>query len=289
MGVARHHQVADGEAASEFMEAWAAMVQGRSIACPPLHDRSTLIVKDPPQFIFDHMECRKPPSKPQELTMDEPDLAIKKLHFSAQLLKKIKAQAIEGAEEGVLYSTFVSLLAHLWKCITQARGLKNEEGETRVLIAVSVRKRLNPVLPKGFFGNAMCHTCPQAKMKDIANKPISFAAKQVHEAIRKVSNEYCRSALHFNELQQKSCGQGAQNNKTVLPPNLHVTSWATLPLYNLDFGWGTPMFAGTPFVPFEGLMIFVPCHKKDGSIDVVLGLLAPHMENLESIYFVVDH
>lgn len=289
LGVARHHQVADGEAASEFMEAWASMVQGLPIACSPLHDRSALMARDPPQPVFDHMEYQRPPPKPDGLTTtDYPDLAIKKLHFSAQLLKKIKAEATKGAGEGVVYSTFVSLLAHLWKCITQARGLENEEGETRVLVAVNVRKRLNPPLLKGYFGNAMCHTCPQAKMKDVANKPLSFAANHVHEAIKKVNNDYARSALDFIELQQKNPVQIARTNKTVLTPNLSVTSWATLPLFNLDFGWGTPMFAGNPFIPFEGLVIFAPSHKKDGSIDVVLGLFAPDMEKLESICFALD-
>ncbi|MCO5592079.1 hypothetical protein L7F22_046073 [Adiantum nelumboides] len=286
LGVARHHQVADGEAASEFMEAWASAVKGLPIASCPLHDRSALMSREPPQPTFDHKEYQKPPSKPGGLTTtDYPELAIKKLHFCAELLKKIKVEAVKGAEEGAMYSTFVSLLAHLWKCITKARGLEDEEGETRVLVAVNVRKRISPSLPKGYFGNAMCHTCPQTKMKDLVHKPLSFAAGHVHNAIQKVTSDYVHSALDFIELQQKNPVQIARTNKTVLTPNLSVTSWATLPLYNLDFGLGTPMFAGNPFIPFEGLVIFAPSYKKDGSIDVVLGLFAPDMERLQAICF----
>ncbi|KAH7281650.1 hypothetical protein KP509_36G056500 [Ceratopteris richardii] len=131
----------------------------------------------------------------------------------------------------------------------------------------------------------MCHTCPQTKMKDLVSKPLSFAASQIHDAIKKVNNDYVQSALDFIELQQKNPVQIARTAKTVLSPNLSVTSWATLPLYNLDFGWGTPMFAGNPYIPFEGLVIFAPSHKKDGSIDVVLGLFAPDMEKFEAICF----
>ncbi|KAI5067377.1 hypothetical protein GOP47_0017905 [Adiantum capillus-veneris] len=286
LGVARHHQVADGEAASEFMEAWASAVKGLPIASCPLHDRSALMARDPPLPVFDHKEYQKPPPKPDALTTtDHPGLVIKKLHFCAVLLKKIKSEAAKGAEEGTTYSTFVSLLAHLWKCITKARGLEDEEGETRVLVAVNVRKRISPPLPEGYFGNAMCHTCPQTKMKDLVHKPLSFAAGHVHNAIKQVNNDYVRSALDFIELQQKNPVQIARTNKTVLTPNLSVTSWATLPLYNLDFGLGTPMFAGNPYIPFEGLVIFAPSHKKDGSIDVVLGLFAPDMERLEATCF----
>lgn len=289
LGVARHHQVADGEAASEFMEAWASAVKGLPAASCVLHDRSLLMSRDPPQPVFDHSEYQKPPPKPEGSTNNEyPDLAIKKLHFSPELLKKLKAEAAKGAEEGTSYSTFVSLLAHLWKCITKARGLEDEEGETRVLVAVNVRKRISPPLPKGYFGNAMCHTCPQTKMKDLVSKPLSFAAGHVHDSIKKVNSDYVRSALDFIEIQQKNPVQIARTNKTVLTPNLSVTSWATLPLYNLDFGCGTPMFAGNPYIPFEGLVIFAPSHKKDGSIDVVLGLFAPDMERLEAICFDLD-
>lgn len=289
LGVARHHQVADGEAASDFMDAWALTVQGLPIPFSPLHDRSALMARDPPQPVFDHIEYKKPPPKPDgSITTEYPDLAIKKLHFSAELLNKIKAEAVKGAAEGVVYTTFVSLLGHLWKCITRARGLEHAEGETRALVAVNARKRLNPPLPKGYFGNVMCHTCPHTTIKDLLDKPLSFAAALVHDAIKNVSSDYVRSALDFIELQQKNPVQIARTNRTVLTPNLSVTSWVTLPLYNLDFGWGTPIFAGNPFIPFEGLVILAPTHKKDGSVDVVLGLFAPDMEKLESICFDLD-
>lgn len=288
LGVARHHQVADGEAASDFMDAWALTVQGWSIAFSPLHDRSALMARNPPQPCFDHIEYKKPTPKADEVPKEYPELAIKKLHFSAELLKRIKAEAVKGAAEGQTYTTFECLLGHLWKCITRARGLENEEGETRSLIAVNARRRLNPPLPKDYFGNVICHACPHTLIKDLMVQPLSFAAGLVHDAIKKVNNDYVRSALDFIELQQKNPVQIARTNRTVLTPNLSVTSWVNLPLYKLDFGFGTPVFAGNPFIPFEGLVILAPSHKKDGSIDVVLGLFAPDMSKLENICFNLD-
>lgn len=289
LGVARHHQVADGEAATNFMNAWAISVQGLPITYPPLHDRTALMARDPPLPSFDHIEYKKPSSKTTQSPTEYPELAIRKLHFSMALLKMIKAEAAKDGPEGVTYTTFESLLGHLWKCITRARGFQNEEEETRALVAVNARKRLNPPIPKEYFGNVMCHACPHSTIKDLLVQPLSFAAGLVHEAIKKVNNDYVRSALDFIELQQRNPVQIARTNRTVLTPNLSVTSWVNLPLYKLDFGFGTPIFAGNPFIPFEGLVILAPSYMKDGSIDVVLGLFAPDMAKLESICFSLDN
>ena len=294
MGIARHHQVADGEAASEFMNVWGRTVRGVlvPVSTPPLHDRSALMPRDPPMPMFDHIEYKKlPPKSDTDSTTHQeyPELSVKKINFSIEMLKKIKAQALKGASEGVFYSTFVSLLAHLWRCITKSRGLEDDaECETKALVAVNVRKRIDPPLPEGYFGNAMCHTCPHTTVKNLLEQPLSFAASIINASIKNITTDYVQSALDFIELQQKSPVQIARTNRTVLTPNLSVTSWVTLPLYELDFGWGTPIFAGNPFIPFEGLVILAPSHKKDGSIDVVLGLFAPDMARFEATCFELD-
>ncbi|KAL2644159.1 hypothetical protein R1flu_011746 [Riccia fluitans] len=48
LGIAQDHQVTDGEGAFMFMDAWFSAVRGQSIHSP-LHDRSALMARDPPQ------------------------------------------------------------------------------------------------------------------------------------------------------------------------------------------------------------------------------------------------
>ncbi|KAG0604373.1 hypothetical protein M758_10G167200 [Ceratodon purpureus] len=288
LGVARHHQVADGEAASQFMEAWASACKGLPIR-PILHDRGALMPNYPPMPTFPHDEYKKPPPKPnsEALATTLPTLVRKKLHFNPETLQRIKSSAVkENDERGFpTYTTFESLTGHLWRCITKARGLTGDTA-TRNLVAVNGRRRLSPSLPKNFFGNVIFHANPTTSVRRLLEEPLSYAAGIVHASIGRIDNNYMRSAIDYVEQERMNPAPDvARSRSTVLSPNLSVTSWVQLPLYSLDFGWGTPVFAGPPFVPFEGLVILTPSYTQDGSIDVLVGLFADYMAKLESICF----
>lgn len=282
--MARHHQVADGEASSSFMEAWAAACRGFPVS-PILHNRSALMANDPPTPTFEHIEYKKPPPKP---VLGEapvhPPLSRKKLHFDAETLKRIKSYAIKEGDERGTYTTFESLTGHLWKCVTKARGLSGDI-ESRSMVAANGRRRLDPPLPETFFGNVIFHACPCTTVKSLVEEPLPHAAHLVHTAIRRIDNDYMHSAIDFVEAERKNPAPVARSRSTVLSPNLSVTSWVQLPLYKLNFGWGTPVFAGPPWIPFEGLLIMIPSYTKDGSIDVLIGLFEPDMAKLEAICF----
>ncbi|KAG6548540.1 hypothetical protein Mapa_010028 [Marchantia paleacea] len=295
LGIARHHQVADGESAMNFMDAWTWSMKkkgagpGVPVSPPPpspLHDRSFLMARIPPQPTFEHVEYKKPaPPKPEQQQAEYPPLAVKKLHFGPEILKTIKAEAMKDLEEGAWFTTFECLTAHLWRCITRARGLAGGI-DTKALVATNGRQRLKAKkLPENYFGNVIFHACSQASVEDLTLKPLSYAAGIMQKAIRRVDEEYILSALDFSELQHKNPVPVARAYRTVLSPNLSVTSWASLPLYKTDFGWGTPLFVGPPLIPFEGLLMLLPSCTQDGSIDASVGLFAPDMERLETYAF----
>lgn len=286
--MARHHQVADGEAASQFMEAWASACKGLPIT-PILHDRAALMPSDPPMPTFPHDEYKKPQPKPdtEAPSTTLPTLVRKKLHFDPEMLQRIKLSAVkENDERGFpTYTTFESLTGHLWRCVTRARGLTGDI-ETRSLVAANGRRRLSPSLPENYFGNVIFHANPTTTVRRLLEEPLSYAAGLVHASIRRIDNDYMHSAVDYVEQERTNPAPTvARSRSTVLSPNLSVTSWVQLPLYNLDFGWGTPVFAGPPFVPFEGLVILAPSYTQDGSIDVLVGLFADDMAKLESICF----
>lgn len=273
LGVARHHQVADGEAASQFMTAWAS----NGPVTPVLHDRSLLMPHNRASPAFDHVEYKKPDVQ-QPPFEGKQNLVRRKLHFNQETLASIKG------ETG--YSTFEALTAHLWRSVTRARGLTGNIA-TRSLIAANVRRRLQPKLPEIYFGNCIFHACPATTVSRLLDEPLSFSASLVHAAITRIDDEYIRSAIAF--VEQERMNPVARSRSTVLSPNLSITSWVQLPLYNVDFGWGTPVFAGPPFVPFEGLVILIPSYTKDGSIDVLIALFEDDMAQLERICFQADH
>lgn len=283
LSIARHHQIADGEAASGFMEAWVQAVKGLPRAASPIHDRSILMARDPPHPKFEHVEYKKPPPKPEtEPPVEYPPLSIKKIHFSSETLKKLKSEAMKDLNGQGFYTTFESLTAYLWKNISIARGLSGKTA-TKAMVAVNGRRRLKPPVEDDYFGNVIFHASCQSTVEDLTEQPLAYAADIIQKAIKRLDDEYMRSALDFVELQQKNPVPVARAYRTILSPNLSVTSWVQLPLYKLDFGWGTPLFAGPPLVPFEGLLLLCPSYTKDGSIDVSLALLAPDMAKFESL------
>ncbi|KAL2649212.1 hypothetical protein R1flu_017340 [Riccia fluitans] len=317
LGIARHHQVADGEGVGMFMDAWVSAVRqqigtvlgiarhlqeaegdgvgkftDRGVSAvrrksiqSPLHDRSALMARDPPQPTFEHVEYKRPPPLPEaDQPVDYPPLSIKKLHFTKELLDKLKTEAMKDLEEGSYFTTFESLAAHLWRCITRARGLTGEV-RSKAIVAVNGRTRLEKKLPDNYFGNVIFHACAESCVGDLTEKPLSYAAGIMRKSIRRVDNEYILSALDFVEIRQQHPGPVARTHRTVLSPNVSITSWVQQPLYKTDFGWGAPLFVGPPLVPFEGLLILIPSHTQDGSIDAVTGLFAPDMEKLESYAF----
>ncbi|EFJ10992.1 hypothetical protein SELMODRAFT_426708 [Selaginella moellendorffii] len=144
-------------------------------------------------------------------------------------------------------------------------------------------KGLNPLFD--YFGNVISHASSHSTAKDLLEKPASYATDLIQASIKRLDNEYIRSQMDFVELQQKNPVQIARSGKTVLSPNLSVTSWAQLPIYELDFGYGTPVFAGGPYVPFEGISIMLPSYTRDGSIDVIIGLFEPDMAKFREICF----
>jgi shikimate O-hydroxycinnamoyltransferase len=282
LGVARHHQVADGEAASNFMDAWAAVCKGIPLT-PVLHDWSALMPREPPNPTFDHIEYRKPTPKPDSGEAPvHPPLVRKKLHFDVEMLKRIKSHAVKADDDRGFYTTFESLTGHLWKCVTQARGLTGEM-ETRIMVAANARRRLSHPVGENYLGNVIFHACARTMIQQLIEEPLSSAAGLIHTAIRSLDNEYLRSAIDFVEVQRKT--PVARSRSTVMSPNLSITSWVQLPLYKLNFGWGTPVYAGPPWVPFEGLVILIPSSTQDGSIDAIIGLFEPDMAKLEEICY----
>lgn len=49
-------------------------------------------------------------------------------------------------------------------------------------------------------------------------------------------------------------------------PNRRVVSWLTLPMYELDFGWGKELWMGPGPIDIDGDCIILPGRDGDGSV-----------------------
>ncbi|KAK1260039.1 Agmatine coumaroyltransferase-2 [Acorus gramineus] len=294
VGFTAHHLVADGQATSNFLVAWGRATRGVNLGPLPTHDRTIFRPRNPPQIEFEHRGVEYEPmkKKPAVYADCDPDVIVHKTHYTEEFLMKLKSKASVGTPKP--YSTFESLLAHLWRATTKARRLSALE-TTQVRISVNGRSRLGPGSPgtvsNDYFGNLVLWAFPRSQVKTLVSEPIQYAARLIHEAIAKVDGDYFRSFIDFansGAVEKEGLVTTADMTSLVLCPNLEVDSWLRFPFYDLDFGGGCPDLFMPTYSPVEGMLFLVPSFVGDGSIDVYVPLHEKNMTTFKQICYNVD-
>ncbi|GAB4824783.1 hypothetical protein Ancab_007649 [Ancistrocladus abbreviatus] len=292
VGFTAHHLVADGHATSNFLVAWGQATRGAKISPLPLQDRSIFTPRQPPIFKFEHkgleFMSKKLKDAPHSYNLVE-DIAVHKAHFTKTFISKLKAKASASNVFDKPYSTFESLLAHLWRAVTKARALVGTE-TTQIRISVNGRMRLKPPVLNNYFGNLVLWAFPRARVKELICQPLPYAAKLIHDAIARVDNDYFLSFIDYANYRarEEDLIPTADMNKIVLCPNLEVDSWLRFPLYELDFGGGSPYLFMPSFAPAEGMMLLLPSFIRDGSTEVYVSLFKDNLEAFKQICYSID-
>ncbi|EFJ07456.1 probable hydroxycinnamoyl transferase [Selaginella moellendorffii] len=295
LGVGMEHHVADGMSGITFINTWAAMARGEDPKIVPYIDRTLLRANKPPIPKFPHVEYHPPPllkhaaatnghsngkAKPQAGDDAPPRIAVGLFKFTKEQLQALKSQATDE-ETNTTYSSYEMLSGHIWRSMCLARGLDDDQ-ETKLYIATDGRARVVPPLPKHYFGNVIFTCTPMALAGDLVSRPLYYAASVIHDAVSRMNDEYLRSALDYLEL-QPDLYKLVRGAHTFRSPNLGITSWSRLPVYDADFGWGRPVFMGPAVIAFEGLVYVLPSGTGDGSLSISLGLQPEHMPRFEQL------
>ena len=193
------------------------------------------------------------------------------------------------------YSRYKAISSHMWRCACKARrALDRDNQPTKVRIVVDVRNWLNPPLPQQYFGNAICTTVTSTCLYgDLLSKPLSYSAGKLREAIKTVTDEYIRSNLDFIASQKHVGGlrssfhiRGLSTKAPFLGnPNLSLGSWMNLPVYDIDFGWGKPIYVGPGLLNMDGKSFILPSPVNDGSLIIALRLQTQHMDSFKKYFY----
>nr|XP_043607573.1 shikimate O-hydroxycinnamoyltransferase-like [Erigeron canadensis] len=285
LGVGVQHNVADGTSTFHFINTWSDMARGLDLTMPPFIDRSFLHARDPPQPAFEHVEFRPTtPALKSSLEAPSNETVPSIFKLSREQLNVLKLKSKEDGNPMITCSTFELISGHIWKCMCKARGLPDDQ-ETRLYIATNGRARFQPNLPKCYFGNVVVYSTPTSIAGEIQSNPSSCAARKIHNAIRMSDDDYLKSTLDYLELQpdlKTLLGGIFQSYKS---SNLGITSWAKLPLYDADFGWGPPIFVGPAGLQAEGLGFVLPSPFNDGSLSFVIRLQVDHHKLFSKLFY----
>ncbi|KAI3942547.1 hypothetical protein MKW92_051220 [Papaver armeniacum] len=295
-----HHRVADGQSIlGSFMVSWSRMVRGLDIELLPHHDRLVVCQpRNPPRVEFDHgsIEFKKTTSNLDTApVISSSSFETIVVSYSAEFINKLKVMVNTNPYERC--STFACLLSHVWKKVTQVRGLGLEES-SQVRIAVNGRTRISePAIPREYFGNLVLWAYPRFKVKELLNESHAYIAKAIRDEVNCVNDRYFKSFIDFgstiyqgngDDLKSEELQQTTPEFGSTLCPNLEVDSWLGFPVDGIDFGSGSPCAIMHPSTPFEGLVIFIPAGTEDGGVDVKVTLFTKHVTLFKKIAHSID-
>ncbi|KAK3039100.1 hypothetical protein RJ639_028846 [Escallonia herrerae] len=272
VGLNMNHCMFDGVAAMEFVNSWAETARGLPLAVLPFLDRSILKSRNPPKTEYQHQEFAEILELSSTTELHKDEMMYMSFSFSPEKLEKLKKKAME---DGVLSkcSTFEALSAFVWRARTEALKLPPLQ-QTKLLFAVDGRFKLDPPLPKGYFGNGIVLTNSVCQAGELLENPLSFAVGRIQGAIKMVTDSYVRSAIDYFEVTRA---------RPSLASTLLITTWSRLSFHTTDFGWGEPILSGPVALPEKEVTLFLSNGGERKNINVLLGLPSSAMKRLQEL------
>ncbi|CAL4979877.1 unnamed protein product [Urochloa decumbens] len=279
VGYNMHHSVADGYATCTTLLAWGQAVRGVPYVPVPVHDRASMFVpRDPPLVEFEHRGAEfKPRVEKKAFDDDQHDddddeVVMQTVHFSRDFVSRLKSEASAGKRRP--YSAAQCVVAHLWRCVTLARGLEMDEVVTKLHIAVNGRygRMRDPPMPDGYTGNAVLWARPATMVRSLMHMPLHRTVELVSKAVAGVDSCYFRSFVDFassGAAEREGLVRTAVSSELVGRINIEVDIVMGIPFYDLDFGTGKPFHFmptySTP-QPVEGAAFLVAAPEGDGGV-----------------------
>ncbi|XP_078160563.1 omega-hydroxypalmitate O-feruloyl transferase-like [Carex rostrata] len=272
LGLAMNHCMFDGLGAMEFVSSWGQTARGLPLSVPPVIDRSVLKPRDPPIISNPHHEFEEIADISDAASLYKEELLYRSFYFEPEDLDRVKSKALE---DGIINkcTSFEALTAMVWRARTAALQL-NPDQKTKLLFAVDGRQRLNPPLPKGYFGNGIVLTNAIATSNELLANPLSHSVSLVQGAIKMVTDEYIRSAIDYFETTRA---------RPSLSATLLITTWSRLSFQDADFGWGQPTASGPVMLPEKEVILFLAHGEERRSINVLLGLPSSAMVKFQEL------
>lgn len=174
-------------------------------------------------------------------------------------------------------SSFQSLSALLWRCVTRARKL-NPSQTTTFRMAVNCRHRLEPKLDPLYFGNAIQSIPTVASVGEVLSRDLRWAAEQLNKNVQDHGDETVRTCVADWEKNPRCFPLGNFDGGMMT-----MGSSPRFPMYDNDFGWGRPVAIRSGRAnKFDGKISAFPGRVGGGTVDLEVVLAPETMAGLES-------
>ncbi|XAR64445.1 Deacetylvindoline O-acetyltransferase [Bertholletia excelsa] len=242
------HRIADGSTMAHFMAGWAA------VACQASDEVQPMFISEEPGSWPETI------SSSRGIRPNKEPCTTRRFVFDAANVAKLKAIA---EKSGVENPTRVEVVTALfYKCATAAVA-----GNRRSVLAqtVNLRPRTDPPLP----GNSVGNFCWYFIVSMDGER--DMALHEVLRLMRKGRSEFY--AEYGESLQVKDwftvVREKAKEAKRHFEGNadfisFNSSSMCRFPFYEVDFGWGRPIWAALPGKVFKNTLVLMDTPSKDG-------------------------
>ncbi|KAJ1270165.1 hypothetical protein BS78_06G033700 [Paspalum vaginatum] len=297
LGFTMHHKVADGPGMWNFMVAWGQVTRGVAIDPVPVHDRTSLFARQrqdsPAQVKFEHRGAEFKPRAGGEIPgvscgnvavhADGEEVVVHRVHFTREWITELKSRASSNRGGAWSCTTLQCVAAHLWRSVTEARGLGAREA-TRIRVAVNGRARMkNPPVPEGYTGSVVLWAWPATTARELLRRPLRYAVELISREVARTDDAYFWSFVDF-------ASSGAVERERLVPTadaaevppctNVDVDCLLAIPFAKLDFGCGPPFFfrPGYSPAPVAGAIYVLKSFEGDGGVDAYVPLFSRTMD-----------
>nr|GMD33562.1 vinorine synthase-like [Ipomoea batatas] len=260
VGVCMSHKIADGLSLVNFVNAWGVTAREGDAAgiSPPNFGLATSLF---PPTTMDLPGSRISPT----LGMTREKIVTRRVVFDKENLAALKKSAA-AESSGVGDPTRVEALsAFLWKHFRESSTKTPQRAAVKKTFsaahAVNLRARMNPPLPDATFGNLWSLATTVTPSDEATQDDLIF---QLRTSIRQINAEYAEALQngkgHSEHLRKwheiMFCKGEAEFCK--------FSSWCRFPIYEVDFGWGRPVWACTATLPYKNAIIMMSTKRGDG-------------------------
>ncbi|PKI46640.1 hypothetical protein CRG98_032982 [Punica granatum] len=182
-----------------------------------------------------------------------------------------------GSHAAVEISSFQSLCALLWKCVTRARKLPASK-TTTFRMAVNCRHRLEPALDTHYFGNAIQSIPTYAPAGNVLARDLRWCAEQLNKNVLAHDDWKVRRGVEDWERDPRCFPLGNFDGASIT-----MGSSPRFPMFDNDFGWGRPMAVRSGRAnKFDGKFSAFPGREGSGSVDIEVVLSPETMAAIEA-------
>ncbi|KAL3838667.1 hypothetical protein ACJIZ3_023258 [Penstemon smallii] len=226
IGTAFRHKIVDGFTMVSFLSAWAATARVSSEPVCPNYISQSLFpqkeeISNQADFVGSVLKMGKS--------------IMHRFVFDASAIGQLKAAS------NIKRPTRVEVvLALIWKCFMVA-SLSNGKQVSLISQPVNMRRRARPPFPSDCFGNFVGLSAASSTNED--KKELGHLVKEIRDDANKIDHDYVNRMLGDKGL--LGCIENLQPSVSkILEADdvLLVTSWCSLGIYNVDFGWGKPIW-----------------------------------------------